>query len=80
MTTDYKSRKRKNDKIKPMNLASTFRNAVREEKIMGSLSWMSGAYKSRVRKNDNNKPMNQASTFLNAARQGRNNGLLISNN
>ena len=50
MTGDYKSRKKKIDKNKPMKLASTFRNAARQGKINGRLSQITTDYKSRKRK------------------------------
>ena len=37
ITDDYKSRKRKNNKNKLMNLASTFRNAARQGKNSGPI-------------------------------------------
>ena len=55
ITTDYKSRKRKNYKNKPMNLASTFRYAARKGKRTSVLSQITTDYKSRKRKNDKNK-------------------------
>ena len=76
MTDDYKSRKRKNNKNKPMNPASTFAMLRAEEKLSGALCRITSDYRSRKR--ENSKPINLASIFRKLLRQRKNNRYLIS--